>query len=292
MFALRRLTVAAAYLAGAIASTGASAVAKDENAAEWLAPKWLNEWHDGLAAKGLNFGAVWIGDNIGNVSGGSSRGAIHFGRFDLPSMATSTSWSAGAVAGSSSTAPHLRPRPVTQLCPQPRHHQRDRSPSGGASVQRLFRAGPRQRRAQLPDRPTGRRCRVLRQPDRRSLRQRHVRLARQQGEQSSGWRAGPADRGARHSGQGRPVGPGHPVRGGVQRHSSPPGDGEPQLRDNHGLAFRVNDPPWPIGQVRWSYDLDFGRRPLAGNFTPGGWYHSGQFDDQRFTAQGELIAEP
>ena len=27
-----------------------------------------------------------------------------------------------------------------------------------------------------------------------------------------------------------------------------PGDGDPQLRDNHGLAFRVNDPPWLIGQ--------------------------------------------
>ena len=50
---------------------GASAGAKDENAAEWLAPKWLNEWHDGLAAKGLNFGATWIGDNITNVSGGT-----------------------------------------------------------------------------------------------------------------------------------------------------------------------------------------------------------------------------
>ena len=67
-----------------------------------------------------------------------------------------------------------------------------------------------------------------------------------------------------------------------------PGDGDPQLRDNHGLAFRVNDPPWLIGQVRWSYDLDFGRGPLAGNFTPGGWYHTGRFDDQRFTAQGAL----
>jgi porin len=71
-----------------------------------------------------------------------------------------------------------------------------------------------------------------------------------------------------------------------------PGDGDPQLRDNHGLAFRVNDPPWVIGQVRWDYDVDIGGRPLAGNFTPGGWYHSGQFDDQRFTAQGLSIADP
>ena len=78
MFALRKSAIAAAYLAGAMASTGASAGAKDENAAEWLAPKWLNEWHDGLAAKGLNFGATWIGDNITNVSGGTGRGRHPF----------------------------------------------------------------------------------------------------------------------------------------------------------------------------------------------------------------------
>src|SRR5258707_8929834 len=66
-----------------IASRGALAGAKDESAAEWLAPKWLNQWHDGLAAKGLNFGATYIADNIGNVSGGVARGAIHRGRLDL-----------------------------------------------------------------------------------------------------------------------------------------------------------------------------------------------------------------
>ena len=71
-----------------------------------------------------------------------------------------------------------------------------------------------------------------------------------------------------------------------------PGDGDPQLRDNHGLAFRVNDPPWVIGQVRFDYDIDIGGRPLAGNFTPGAWRHYGQFDDQRFTAQGLSIADP
>ena len=72
-----------AACAGAMASTGALAGAKDENAAEWLAPKWINEWHDGLANKGLNFGLTYIGDNIGNVSGGVARGAIHLGRFDF-----------------------------------------------------------------------------------------------------------------------------------------------------------------------------------------------------------------
>ena len=70
-----------------------------------------------------------------------------------------------------------------------------------------------------------------------------------------------------------------------------PGDGDPQLRDNHGLAFRVNDPPWFVGQVHFNYDIDIGGRPLAGNFTPGGWYHTAQFDDQRFTAKGLSIAD-
>jgi porin len=70
------------------------------------------------------------------------------------------------------------------------------------------------------------------------------------------------------------------------------GDGDPQLRDNHGLAFRVNDPPWVIGQVRWDYNINFGGRPLAANVTPGAWHHFGPFDDQRFTAQGLSIADP
>ena len=71
-----------------------------------------------------------------------------------------------------------------------------------------------------------------------------------------------------------------------------PGDGDPQTRDNHGLAFRVNDPPWLIGQVRFDYDIDLGGRVLPGNFTPGAWRHYGEFDDQRFTAQRLSIADP
>src|SRR6476659_3089621 len=72
-----------ACAATVVASGNADAGAKDESAAAWIAPKWLNDWHDGLAAKGLNFGATYIADNIGNVTGGTSRGAIHFGRFDF-----------------------------------------------------------------------------------------------------------------------------------------------------------------------------------------------------------------
>ncbi|MHC2280744.1 carbohydrate-selective porin OprB [Bradyrhizobium diazoefficiens] len=73
---------------------------------------------------------------------------------------------------------------------------------------------------------------------------------------------------------------------------SGPGDADPQIRDHHGLAFRVNDPPWVIGQVRFNYDIDIGGRPLAGNFTPGAWKHYGSFDSQRFTAERLSIADP
>jgi porin len=71
-----------------------------------------------------------------------------------------------------------------------------------------------------------------------------------------------------------------------------PGPGDPQLRDKHGLAFRVNDAPWLIGQVRYDYALAAGGRALPGNITPGAWYHTGDFDDQRFTAAGLSLADP
>src|SRR5450432_4215224 len=83
MLSLCRLVVVAGYLVSAMATTGAHALAKVESAAEWLAPKWFNEWHDGLAARGLTFGATYIGDYIGNVSGGTGRGFIHLGRFEF-----------------------------------------------------------------------------------------------------------------------------------------------------------------------------------------------------------------
>ena len=47
-----------------------------------------------------------------------------------------------------------------------------------------------------------------------------------------------------------------------------------------------------IGQVRVNYDIDIGGRSLAGNFTPGAWGHTGEFDDRRFTAQRVSIADP
>jgi porin len=57
-----------------------------------------------LAAKGLNFGVTYIGDNITNISGGTGRGAIHLGRFDFSvdaDLEKLLGWTGGA--GSSST---------------------------------------------------------------------------------------------------------------------------------------------------------------------------------------------
>ena len=218
MFALRRLAMVAAYLAGAMASTSAFAGAKDENAAEWLAPKWLNEWHDGLAAKGLNFGATWIGDNITNVSGGTSRGAIHFGRLDLSvdaDLEKLVGWTGGRFYANTLG---IYGRGLSRNYV---HNLATISEIEALPEARLYNAYFEQsfynNALNYQDRPAGRRRRVLRQPDRRPLHQRHVRLAGHQGQQPSRRRTGAADRGARHPRQGRAVGPGHRVRRGVQR---------------------------------------------------------------------------
>jgi hypothetical protein len=78
-------------------NSGALAGAKDENAAQWIAPKWFNEWHDGLANKGLNFGAIWIGDNIGNATGGLPAAPFISAASICLSMPISRSWSDGQV---------------------------------------------------------------------------------------------------------------------------------------------------------------------------------------------------
>jgi porin len=66
----------------------------------------------------------------------------------------------------------------------------------------------------------------------------------------------------------------------------------PQLCDNHGLAFRVNDDPWLIGQSRFDYNLSFGGMNLPGNLTPGAWFHTGEFGDMRSSAMEHSIDGP
>ena len=287
------VVIAAAYLASVAASTGALAGAKDESAAEWLAPKWLNQWHDGLADKGLNFGATYIADNIGNVSGGIARGAIHLGRFDFSvdaDLEKLFGWTGGRIyantfeiygRGLSRNYIHnLATISETEALPDTRLYNAYFEQSFFNNALNI-RAGQQAADVEFFDSET----------DDLFI------------NGTFGWPAIKATN-LPAGGPAPPIAvPGIRVKaalsdkitafGAVFNGSAArPGDGDPQTRDNHGLAFRVNDPPWIIGQVRFDYDIDVGGRPLPGNITPGAWRHYGQFDDQRFTAQGLSIADP
>ena len=293
MFSLRRLVEAAAYLASAIATTGAQAGAKDESAAEWLAPKWFNEWHDGVAAKGLNFGATYIGDNIGNVSGGTSRGFIHLGRFDFSvdaDLEKLVGWTGGRffanmyeIYGRGLTRNYIHNLATIseiEALPEARLYTAYFEQSFYNNALNI-RVGQQAADVEFFDSQT----------DDLFI------------NGTFGWPAIKATN-LPAGGPAPPIAvPGIRVKAALSDNitafgavfngnAARPGDGDPQLRDNHGLAFRVNDAPWIIGQVRWDYDIDIGGRLLAGNFTPGAWQHFGQFDDQRFTAQGLSIADP
>jgi porin len=71
-----------------------------------------------------------------------------------------------------------------------------------------------------------------------------------------------------------------------------PGPQDPQLRDNRGVNFRINDPPLLLGEVQYIWNGKKGDPGLDGKFKVGGWRHFGEFSDQRFTAQGTSLANP
>jgi porin len=74
--------------------------------------------------------------------------------------------------------------------------------------------------------------------------------------------------------------------------SAGPGPEDPQLRNNHGVNFRINDPPLVIGEIQYSWNGKKGDPGLDGKFKLGGFRHFGEFADQRFTAQGLSLANP
>ncbi|WP_161535256.1 carbohydrate porin [Bradyrhizobium sp. LCT2] len=285
--------MAAIALACTLASTSARAGAKDESAAEWLAPKWSNEWHDGLANKGLNFGATYIADNIGNVSGGVGRGAIHFGRLDLSvdaDLDKLVGWSGGRFYANAFV---IYGRGLSRNYVQ---NLATISEIEALPDQRLYNA-------YFEQSFFGDRLNI-----RAGQQAADVEFFDSQTDDlfingTFGWPAIKASN-LPAGGPAPPIAvPGIRVKAALTDQitayaavfngdPSGPGDADPQIRDHHGLAFRVNDPPWVIGQVRFNYDIDIGGRPLAGNFTPGAWKHYGSFDSQRFTAEGLSIADP
>jgi porin len=62
-----------------------------------------------------------------------------------------------------------------------------------------------------------------------------------------------------------------------------PGLDDPQLRNRHGLNFRVNDPPFLLTELQWTYAPANG---LSRTIKLGGWYHFGEFADLRLGADG------
>lgn len=66
---------------------------------------------------------------------------------------------------------------------------------------------------------------------------------------------------------------------------------EEQRRNHHGLNFRINDPPFVIGEAQFRRNAGADDRGLATTFKLGGWYHFGWFDDMRFGLGGRLLAD-
>ncbi|CAN5404591.1 carbohydrate porin [soil metagenome] len=65
---------------------------------------------------------------------------------------------------------------------------------------------------------------------------------------------------------------------------------DPQIANPHGILFRVNDPPWIIGQLKYGFEL--GEAKLPGTLTGGAWKHLGDFSDMRYAAGGSLLTDP
>lgn len=71
-----------------------------------------------------------------------------------------------------------------------------------------------------------------------------------------------------------------------------PGAGDPQERNRFGVNFRVNDPPLLLGQIQYAWNNKKGDPNPAGQIKFGGWRHLGSFTDQRFASNGVSLASP
>ena len=71
-----------------------------------------------------------------------------------------------------------------------------------------------------------------------------------------------------------------------------PGPGDEQIRNHYGLNFRVNDPPFLIGEAQFRRNHGKDDTGLATTLKLGAWHHFGWFDDKRFASDGALLASP
>ena len=293
MRSLRTLFVLACLLASG--PTLSHAAAKDESAADWfpLIPSWFNQWRNGLADKGLALGATFIMDDLGNPTGGMRRGAVNFGRLDLgvdADLEKLVGWTGAKIhantfaiygrgltrnyIGNLATVSEIEALPDVRLY----EAYLEQTLLGGTLAIKL---GQQAADVEFFDSKT----------DDLFINGTFGWPAIKATNLPAGGPAPPiAAMGARIKYQ--------PVQGITafaaifNGTASDPGPGDPQLRDHHGLAFRVRDDPWLIGQVQFDYAVGSPWGALGGAFTPGGWYHTGSFDDQRFANDGSLLADP
>jgi len=67
---------------------------------------------------------------------------------------------------------------------------------------------------------------------------------------------------------------------------------DPERCNRHGLNFRVNDPPYLIGELQYRYNQEAAATGLAGGIRVGAWHHFDRFDDLRFDINGFSLADP
>lgn len=292
-----RIVRAAALFSFAACALPASvfAAAKDESAADWfpLIPQWFNEWRNGLADKGLALGGTFIMDDIGNPTGGMRQGAVNFGRLDVgidADFQKLAGWNGLAFHGNlfaiygrgltRNDIGNFAPVSEIEALPDVRLYEAyfEQTWLGGALA---VKVGQQAADVEFFDSKT----------DDLFI------------NGTFGW---PAIKAINLPAGG----PSPPIAAEGLRikykptetvtafaaifngNAAAPGPGDPQTRDNHGLAFRLRDDPWLIGQVQFDYSLGSGHDALAGTITPGAWYHTGRFGDQRFANDGSLLADP
>jgi len=71
-----------------------------------------------------------------------------------------------------------------------------------------------------------------------------------------------------------------------------PGPQDPQLRNRYGVNFRINDPPLLLGEMQLLWNAKKGDSGLDGKLKFGTWRHFSDFGDQRLSSSGATLADP
>jgi porin len=65
-----------------------------------------------------------------------------------------------------------------------------------------------------------------------------------------------------------------------------------EILDPAGINFRLRNPPFLLGEAQFKYNQEADSPGLPGTLKLGAWHHFGNFADQRFAANGQLLADP